>query len=263
MKALRRRPASARKKLSSWAPPLGLVPEGRTGSRLHGAIADVGKATAMKVSDLFYEEMEPALNEWIKRFTSPEELFAAIPQLYAKLRSQNIQGDVEDGAVIIGPVHVNTGAVVRAQAIIRGPAIVGTDTVVSSHAEIQRGCFIGSKCIIGHGCTIIESMVMNNTIVWPVAFIDHSVIGLGSIIGPGAVLGAKGLERAPAIPKASTNFGVILGDRSSVGANSILKPGTVVGPRTIIGEAVLAEGTYGPDQIITVSQKIQIGAERD
>jgi hypothetical protein len=35
----------------------------------------------VKISDLFSEEMEPALNEWIRQFTSPSELFTAIPQL--------------------------------------------------------------------------------------------------------------------------------------------------------------------------------------
>ena len=218
----------------------------------------------MKVSDLFYEEMEPALNEWLRRFGSAEEVFAAIPQLYEKLKSQSIQGDVEDGAAIIGPIHVSTGAVVRTQAIIRGPAIVGSHTVVSSHAEIQPGCFIGSKCIIGHGCSMVESMVMNNTVIWPTAYIGHSLIGFGCIVGPSAVLGAKGLERtAAAAPRAAADFGVILGDHSSVGASSILKPGTVVGPRTIIGEAILAAGTYGADQTIATSQTLQIDGNSD
>jgi NDP-sugar pyrophosphorylase family protein len=96
----------------------------------------------MKVSDLFSAEMEPVLNEWMRGFTSLDEMFLAMPQLYSKLKSQNIQGIVEDGAVIIGPVHIGMGAVVHAHAIIRGPSIVGRDTVVNSHAEIQSGSFI-------------------------------------------------------------------------------------------------------------------------
>ena len=213
----------------------------------------------MKVSDLFYEAMEPALNEWIRQFASVDDLFVAIPQLYAKLRSQTHDGTVEESAVVIGPVHVSTGAVVRAHAIIRGPAIIGSGTIVSSHTEIQSGCFIGSNCVIGHGCSIVGSMVMNNTVIWPAAYIGHCLIGYGSTVGPGAVLGAKRPEPVTtAIPHASADFGVILGDHSSVGANSILKPGTVVGPRTVIGDAVLAEGTYGTDYTITVSQTLQI-----
>jgi NDP-sugar pyrophosphorylase family protein len=121
----------------------------------------------MKVPDLFSEEMESSLNEWIRKFSLIEELFAARSQLYAKLNSQEIKGSVKDGAVIVGPVYVSPGSVVHSQAVIRGPAIIGPDTVVSSHAEIQPGSFIGSKCRIGHACSIIESLLMNNCIVWP------------------------------------------------------------------------------------------------
>jgi NDP-sugar pyrophosphorylase family protein len=188
----------------------------------------------MKVSDLFSSEMEPALNDWIRQFTSPKDLFAAIHQLYAKLKSDNIQGDIEDGAAIIGPVYLGTGSVVRTQAIIRGPVILGNNTVINSHTEIQPGCFVGSECVVGHGCSIIESMLMNKVVVWPGAFVRNSVIGFGSIVGPGAVLGAEKIRLNPS--RTSSELGVVLGDYSAVGANSTLKPGTVVGPRTIIGE---------------------------
>ena len=204
----------------------------------------------MKVSDLFSAEMEPALNDWIRKFTSPKDLFAAIHELHAKLSSQNIQGIIEDGAVIIGPVHIGIGSVVRSQAIIRGPVIVGSDTIVNSHTEIQPGCFIGSKCVIGHGCSIIESMLMNNAVVWPAAFIRNSVIGFGSAVGPGAILGAERLKLSNNASRTSSELGVVLGDYSAVGANSTLKPGTVVGSRTIIGEAALAEGLYDSDQTV-------------
>ena len=194
-------------------------------------------------SDLFSAEMEPDLNDWVRKFASLGDLFSAMPQLYANLRQQNIQGIVEDGAVIIGPVHIGIGSVVHAQAIVRGPSIVGSDTVVNSHAEIQSGSFIGSKCVIGHSCSIIQSMVMNNVNVCAGAFIRNSVIGAGSVVGPGAVLGAVEAERAfGSSSQTSSKLGVVLGDYAVVGANGTIRPGTVIGPRTIIGEGVLADG---------------------
>jgi NDP-sugar pyrophosphorylase family protein len=212
----------------------------------------------MTVSDLFSTEMEPALDQWLKKFTSLDDLFSAIPQLYTKLKSQHVQGIVEDGAVIIGPVHIGAGSVVRGQAIIRGPAIVGNDTVVGSHAEIQNGSFIGSKCVIGHSCSIIESMVMSNVKVGAGAFIRNSVIGFGSVVGPGAALGAEEVEQSLRLAsQTSSRLGVVLGDYASVGANSTLKPGTVVGSCTIIGEGVVANGTYEPNQTVTFSQALE------
>ena len=154
----------------------------------------------MKVSDLFSAEMEPPLNEWLKRFTSPTDLFAGLHQLFTNLSSQNIQGTIEDGASIIGPVHIGVGSIVCTQAVIRAPVIVGSETIVNSHAEIQPGCFVGSLCVIGHGSSVIESMLMNNAVVWPGAFIRNSVIGFGGVVGPGAVLGAQRLQFSPIRP---------------------------------------------------------------
>jgi len=198
----------------------------------------------MKVSDLFSAEMEPPLNEWLKRFTSPTDLFAGLHQLFTNLSSQNIQGTIEDGASIVGPVHIGVGSIVCTQAVIRGPVIVGSETIVNSHTEIRSGCFLGSQCEIGHGCSIIESMLMNNAVVWPGAFIRNSVIGFGGVVGPGAVLGTERLEFSKKRSLISRELGVVLGDYSAVGANSCLKPGTVLGSGVVVGHGVVAEGLY-------------------
>src|SRR5262245_27009079 len=212
----------------------------------------------MKVSDLFFAEMEPDLTKWLDKFTTPSDLFSAMPQLYARLESQNIQGIVEEGAVIVGPVHIGMGSVVHGQAIIRGPAIVGNNTVVDSHAEIRAGTFIGSKCVIGHSCSIIKSMVMSNVSISADAFIRNSVIGFGSVVGPGAALGADEVESSISLVSRTSEIGAVLGDYAVIGANSSIKPGTIVGSRTIIGEGVLAHGIYEPNQFVTLSQALEI-----
>ena len=220
------------------------------------------KGLNMEVRDLFSEKMEPALSEWIRQFQSPADLFSAIPQLYAKLESQVIEGTIEDGAQIVGPVCVGVGAVVHSLAVIRGPAIVGRDTVVSSHTEIQSGCFIGSNCRIGHGCSLATSMVMNSAVIWPGVVIRNSIIGFQGAIGPGAVLGGLHSELLKGDACTANDFGVFLGDHSSVGANSTLKPGTIVGQRTVIGEGVLAHGTYASDQQISAVQNVEVSPNR-
>jgi NDP-sugar pyrophosphorylase family protein len=218
----------------------------------------------MKISDLFSAGVDPVLNEWMRKFTSLENLFLAMPELYAKLKSQIIQGSIEDGAFIGGPVHIARSAVVHPQAIVHGPSIVGPDTVINSHAEIQSGSFIGSNCVIGHSCSIIQSMIMNNANICAGAFIRNSVIGTGSIVGPGAALGAGEVERSPApSSQTSSKLGAVLGDYAVVGANSILKPGTVIGSHTIIGEGVLADGIYESNQIVTLRPTLDIKLRHD
>lgn len=217
----------------------------------------------MKVSDLFSAELEPVLNEWIKKFTSLDDLFLAMPQLYARLISQSIEGTIEETALLSGPVHISSNAVVRAQAIIHGPSIVGPDTVINSHAEIQSG-FIGSNCVIGHSASIIQSMVMNNTNIGAGAFIRNSVIGFAGVVGPGAAIGAVEAERASTeSSQTSPTLGAVLGDYAVVGANSTIKSGTIIGSRTIVGEGVVASGIYEPNQSITLIPALDIKARYD
>jgi UDP-N-acetylglucosamine diphosphorylase / glucose-1-phosphate thymidylyltransferase / UDP-N-acetylgalactosamine diphosphorylase / glucosamine-1-phosphate N-acetyltransferase / galactosamine-1-phosphate N-acetyltransferase len=215
----------------------------------------------MKVSDLFSTEAEPILNEWMKSFTSLDDLFLAMPHLYAKLESQSIEGIIEDGTVLSGPVHIGRGAVVHAQAIIHGPSIIGPDTIINSHTEIQAGCFIGSKCVIGHSCSLVQSMVMNNTKIGAGAFIRNSVIGSGSVVGPGAALGSVEFDQASSpIAHASSTLGAVLGDYAVVGANSTIKSGTIIGSRTVVGEGVVASGIYESNQTVTLIPALEIKA---
>jgi NDP-sugar pyrophosphorylase family protein len=222
------------------------------------------KGTNMNVSDLFSAEEEPVLNEWVRNFSSVDDLFLAVPQLYAKLKSQSIEGTIEDGAVLSGAVHIGRGAVVHAQAIIHGPSIVGPDTVVNSHTEIRSGSFIGSKCLIGHSCSIIQSMVMSNTKIGAGAFIRNSVIGCGSVVGPGAVLGSVEVERAYAASSQTlSKLGAVLGDYAIVGANSTISSGSIIGSRTIVGEGVLANGIYESNQTIKLTPALDIKPRHD
>jgi UDP-3-O-[3-hydroxymyristoyl] glucosamine N-acyltransferase len=213
----------------------------------------------MNISDLFSTEMEPQLSKWVHSFTSLDDLFSALPQLYAKLQVQTIRGHVDDGAQIIGPVHIGIDSVVHGLAIIRGPSIVGRDTVVHSHANIESDAFIGSQCVIGHSSSIARSVLMGKIEVCAGAFIRNSVLGTGSVVGPGAVLGAVEVDRA-LDSSISSKLGVVLGDYVVIGAKSIIKPGTVIGANTIVGEGVLASGMYEANQTVTFGPVLNIQA---
>jgi NDP-sugar pyrophosphorylase family protein len=214
----------------------------------------------MKVPDLFSADLEPVLNAWIRKFTSLEDLFSALPQLYAGLTSPTIEGRVEETTLLSGPVHIASGAVVHAQAIIHGPCIVGPGAVINSHTEIRSG-YIGSQCVIGHSASIVQSMVMNNTKIGAGAFIRNSVIGFASVVGPGVAIGPIAADRAStANSHSSSTPGAFLGDYAVVGANSTIKSGTIIGTRTIVGEGVLTSGIYESNQIVTLIPTLDIKA---
>jgi NDP-sugar pyrophosphorylase family protein len=217
----------------------------------------------MKVSDLFHAQMEPALSEWIRQFSSPLDLFASIHILFERLKLQRVEGAVEDGAIIIGPVHVGAGSVVHSHATIRGPVIIGPRAVVNGHSEIGPACYIGMQCIIGHGAYITESMLMNGVLVSPGAFVGRSVLGVGATVGPHAVIGHSELTPAARPFQSGSQLPTLLGDYSSVGASSTMNPGTVVGCRTSIGSGVVADGIYEANRSVTLTQKLEIQSSAD
>ena len=88
------------------------------------------------------------------------------------------------------------------------------------------------------------------------------MIGFQSVIGSGAALEVVRPEMLNRTVCTSTVFGVFLGDHSVVRTNSTLKPGTIIGQRTIIGEGVLVDRMYGPDQIVSANQNVQVTPRR-
>lgn len=200
--------------------------------------------------------MEPTLAAWLRRFTSPADLYASLPQLYAKLDLQNVQGKVEQGAVVTGPVHIGEGSVIEPYAVIRGPSIIGSNVTVGSHSEIRSGSFIGSNCVIGHACSIIASMLMNSARVRAGAVLSNSIVGFGSIVGPNAVLGSPDNGVSSLGQPTALCMGAVLGDHATVCANCVLEPGTIIGPRSILNAGLIVSGIYGPDLLISVAPRL-------
>lgn len=92
----------------------------------------------MEITGPYDSELEAELRHWLSRFRELSELYAGLAQLFANLNSQRLSGTVEDGASIIGAVHVGSETTVRAGAVIIGPAIVPDKVIVGSSVEISN-----------------------------------------------------------------------------------------------------------------------------
>jgi len=57
----------------------------------------------MNGSDLFSQEMEPALRDWIRQFTLSLDLLSALPWLYVSLRSQHVLGTAVEPNCPVAP----------------------------------------------------------------------------------------------------------------------------------------------------------------
>ena len=84
---------------------------------------------------------------------------------------------IEDGTMIIGPVSIGDGAVIRKGAKINPYTIIGSHTLISDEASLKRS-IIWNDVFIGNGCELRGVTVANGTqIEADVSLYEHSVVG--------------------------------------------------------------------------------------
>ncbi len=176
----------------------------------------------MNPSKLFGQGIEEELAAWIAKFPDLDSLFENRSELYEKLNTQNIQGIIEDGAIVEGDVHIGQGSIIRSCAVIRGPVIIGENTIIDSHTLIKNGVFIGSKSIISSHVCIDSSVCFNGVIVKTGACLENMMLGSQSSVGENSILGAV-KTRQP-----ETNVSTMIGDNALLAPNTIIKQGSII-----------------------------------
>ena len=145
------------------------------------------------------------------------------------LKDAEIEGEVEDGARIKGPVDVGEGSVIRSGSYLVGPVSIGEDCDIGPGTVILPSTSIGDSARIGPHSEIRNSIIMNDARVGSGAIISDSVVGASSILGDQMVVdsGPCVVEVEEAFLRAE--FGAILSDNVTAGARVMVHAGTVVG----------------------------------
>jgi len=186
----------------------------------------------MEVKSLFDDQIEGELRTWLSGFCGLADLYAGLPQLFSKLDAQHILGTIEDGASVVGPVHIGSRSIVQTGSVITGPAIIAEHVTIAGSVEIGERTYIGSNCSIAHGVSIRNSLILNGTQIGAGAYISDSLIGTGCIVGPHALLGIEPVRASENAPVRSPL--VIVGTRSRVGAGAILEYSTEIAERATV-----------------------------
>ncbi len=227
----------------------------------------------MKTKDLFSEPLKDSLHEWIYRHQNPYEILHTIDELFADLRESRIEGLIDDGVSINGPVFVGRGSRVHSGVVLDGPVIIGENVSVRSHAQLRKMTFLSSDCVVGHGADIKHSLCMDGAKIQDGTFVGDSVLGAGARVGSGAILANRKFDQSEIrvqkeqgrLKFKSTKLeflGAMLGDYVRLGANVVLSPGTIIGPYSWVGSGAVLNGTFGPNQLITVRQQLKIRPQK-
>lgn len=220
--------------------------------------------------DLFSDENLPEhLKAYLQKAESPLDYLNHLPQLLKSLlNGQSILGTVEPGAQIMGDVYIGKDTIIHSNVVIEGPVYIGEGVSVRPHANIRHGAYLGDKCVIGHSADVKNTLALRGTKIQDGTFAGDSVLGQDARVGSGAILANRKFnqsnikisfaENGEVIDTQRDFFGAIMGDQSRVGANVITSPGTVIGQHTWVGSGAVLHGYYGPNQLITVKQDLEI-----
>lgn len=174
----------------------------------------------------------------------PWDLFTAATRLLSiKTTTPQVQGDIEQGATIHGPVHVEKGARIRSGAYIEGPVYIGRHSEIGPNSYIRPYTSIENNVRIGHACEVKNSIILSETHIGHLSYIGDSIIGANCNFGAGTITANLRLDEANINVRIKESLqdsgrrklGVIMGDNVKTGISVQFMPGIKIGYDAWIG----------------------------
>jgi bifunctional UDP-N-acetylglucosamine pyrophosphorylase/glucosamine-1-phosphate N-acetyltransferase len=185
----------------------------------------------------------------------PWDLLKANEYLLSRLSESRIEGEVEDGAVLKGPVIVGEGTVIRAGSYIIGPTVIGKNCTIGPNCFIRPNTAIADGCHIGAAVEIKNSIIMAGTKIPHHNYVGDSVIGEKCNFGAGTKIANLRLDRGEIyvsvkgrkIPTGRKKLGAIIGDNVQTGINASINVGAMIGNDVFIAPNALVDGYIEPN----------------
>lgn len=177
----------------------------------------------------------------------PWELLEANEHLLADLDG-HVEGVVEDGATLNGPVTVENGARVRDGAYIDGPVVVQAGADVGPNCYVRGSSVIGEDARVGNAVEVKNSILMADTAVGHLSYVGDSILGVAVNFGASTTVAnlrhddenVKMQVKGEMVDTGRRKLGVVVGDETKTGINTSLNAGVRLDPesRTTLGEVV-------------------------
>jgi len=170
----------------------------------------------------------------------------------------SIEGEVEDGVTIRGPVVIKKGAYIKAGTYIEGPVIIDEKARVGPNSYLRPSTYIGKGCHIGAATEIKNSIIMDNSNAPHHNYVGDSIMGEGCNLGSGTKVANLRFDdgNVPTVLKGKLvdsgrrKLGIIMGDNVKTGLNVCLDPGTVVGGGVRIAPGAYVRGYLAPGSFV-------------
>jgi len=185
--------------------------------------------------------------------------------LKSKLKHE-IRGTVEEGAVIVPPVEIGEGTVVRSGAYIIGPVKIGRKSRIGPNCFIRPYTSIGDNCHIGNAVEVKNSIIMDNSNAPHLNYVGDSIIGENTNLGAGTITANLRHDRGNIKVEVKGKLedsgrhklGAIIGHNVKVGINVSIYPGRKIGSNSFIGPGAIIDKNVPPNSLVIVKQEKEV-----
>jgi len=182
-----------------------------------------------------------------------------------EIPSLKLEGDIEDGATLVGPVGVQKNARIRAGTYIIGPVLIDEGATIGPNCFIRPYTYIGKLSRIGNGCEIKNSIIMNSTNISHLSYIGDSIIGNNNNLGAGTCVANLRFDHASIkvfvngklVDSGEKKLGFFMGDNSQTGINVSIMHGRCIGPNSAVGPGILLQEDVPPGTIVFKKEELE------
>jgi len=168
----------------------------------------------------------------------PWNLLDANETLLSELEDSNVEGEVEEGATITGPVVIGKGSRIRSGSYIEGPCYIGENCKIGPNCYLRKYTSLEGNCKVGNCVEIKNSILLKGSKVPHLSYVGDSIIGAYSNLGAGTKIAnlrhdgesIKVVVKGERMDSGKRKLGAIVGDCCKFGVGTLIAPGSVCGP---------------------------------
>ncbi len=188
----------------------------------------------------------------------PWHVLEANTRALSRLES-SIEGTVEEGAHMHGPVYVAPTARVRSGVYIEGPVYIGPDCDIGPNNYIRAGTTLVGGNRVGASCEVKNTILMEKAAVPHLSYVGDSIIGERCNLGAGTITAnlrfdhknVKMTVKDKRVDTGHRKLGTVMGDDCQTGVNVSFHPGVKVGAGAWIAPGVTVDKDVPEGIILT------------
>ena len=179
---------------------------------------------------------------------------------------EKIEGKIEEGVTIHGPIVLGKNSIIRSGTYIFGPIYIGENCDIGPNSYLRKYTCLGNNVNVGNAVEIKNSIIMDGTNVNHLSYVGDSVIGANCNIAAGTNIANLRFDnqnvkmniKGEICDAGVRKLGSIFGDNVKTGINSSFNPGVKVGINSAIGSGTIIYKDIPSNTLVLVLQEHKI-----